>query len=581
MRIRPFIDSLSYVKYKAIYFPTLIIKGLIPFGFNLVVASFFLVMFNAAETGDWMTIWSGLKQTSILVLIFAIFGGAINFLYEYMVIKTSAGFRSRTFNKLQRLTMNYQQQCHSGDLTSRVTNDLKTMEGVYNENLLNICSSLTSGIGALVVMLLLNWQVASLVIGLGLVFAVINSAFVKPLRKTSDQVQTKLAQVTEKLSDLLASVQVTRVFGLEARLTTDFIAENDQVLAVSQKRVTQNALMNSLNFFTSFMGFGGFLVIGGYFVLNGTITFGEVVFMVQMHNNVNQLFTQIGNQITQMQTSLAGANRVLELLDAPEEPWIYQHDAYPRIQNQNNDANAIAVQNVDFQYDNNVAVLNKLNFNVPQGKMYALVGPSGGGKSTILKMMLGFYPPGDGNVFVSGRSILTSPLERVREDIAYVPQDCYLFSGTIAENIGYGMAGATNEQIEKAAKAAFAHDFIMELPEGYHSKVGERGVHLSGGQRQRVAIARAILKDAPVLLLDEATSALDSESEKLVQKALARLMVGKTTLVVAHRLSTIEQADQILVIDQGQVAESGTHGELLEDAGSVYTRLYDLQFASG
>jgi ABC-type multidrug transport system fused ATPase/permease subunit len=232
---------------------------------------------------------------------------------------------------------------------------------------------------------------------------------------------------------------------------------------------------------------------------------------------------------------------------------------------------------VRFGYDENEEVLRGLEFNIRPGEISAFVGPSGSGKSTIFKLLLGCYPVNKGSIFVKEQPLQNMPLKEVRDLFAYIPQDAYLYAGSILDNIRYGKPGATEEEVIAAAKAANAHDFIMEFPESYNTLVGERGARLSGGQRQRIAIARALLKNAPVLLLDEATSALDSESEELVQRALGVLMRGRTTLVIAHRLSTIEKANIIFTMEDGQVVEHGTHAELIAQEG-LYHRLHALQF---
>jgi len=264
---------------------------------------------------------------------------------------------------------------------------------------------------------------------------------------------------------------------------------------------------------------------------------------------------------------------VLEIIEQPPEPERVILPAVPRTRA------AVALEEVSFAYAPEEGnVLKGVSLRVEEGETVALVGPSGGGKSTVFKLLLGFYSPNAGAISILGKGLDQYTLQELRDIIAYVPQNPYLFNGTIAENIGFGHPGASLEEIEAAARAACAHDFIRQFPDGYETMVGERGSHLSGGQRQRIAIARAILRDAPILLLDEATSSLDSESEEQVQLALARLMKNRTTLVIAHRLSTVRDAHRIVVIAGGRVAEEGTHQELLQ-AGGIYRRLHEMQFA--
>lgn len=580
MKTGTLIRTIRDIQQKHVYSLGFLLSGVLPFASNLLMAAFFLRMFDAAEAGSWAALWTDLRYTSLLFVVLTGLGVAANYMFEYGVTKTSAYFRQRSLEHMQRLPYHHSQASHSGDVISRLTNDLKAVEGVYGENLLRIFQSVFGGIAALVAMFALNWQMAAFVSVLGIGCTVVNARFIKPLQTTSDRIQQRLGLLTERLADVLASTPITRVFGLEERLNQRYQEENQQVIATAQNRVKHNALMNSINFFTSFMGFGGLMVIGGFFVLRGQASFGEIVFMIQMQNSVNDLFNNLGNQLTQLQTSLAGARRVWELLDTPPEPHAYALQTGGLPAASSTEETAVELKAVSFRYPDGTQVLENVSLGIPHGKTYALVGSSGGGKSTILKLLLGFYPPDSGDIVLGGRSMSTTSLQTLRDRVAYVPQDSYLFAGSIADNIAYGSPDATAERIQAAARAAFAHDFILDLPAGYDTPVGERGMHLSGGQRQRIAIARAILKDAPILLLDEATSALDTESEHVVQKALQELMIGRTTVVVAHRLATVEQADQILVVDKGQIVEAGTHKELLQDSGTVYSRLYHLQYAT-
>jgi ABC-type multidrug transport system fused ATPase/permease subunit len=323
------------------------------------------------------------------------------------------------------------------------------------------------------------------------------------------------------------------------------------------------------------------LAVGAYMVLTDQTTFGTMVAQIQLNGPIQFLVYSLGGTITRLQSSLAAADRILDVLDAPPEPARYAKAGIVPASELPEPARPDALiefNRVTFGYgEKEPEVLCEMSFVVRPSQVAAFVGPSGGGKSTIFKLLLGGYPVQQDAIYLSGQSLNTYPLHDLREQFAYIPQDAYLYSGSILDNIRYGRPGASEKEVIAAAQAAYAHEFVSEFPDGYRSLVGERGTRLSGGQRQRIAIARALLKDAPILLLDEATSALDSESEELVQQALDVLMRGRTVLVIAHRLSTVDHADVIYVVEDGKVVESGTQQELLDRQGLFY-RLHELQF---
>lgn len=358
-------------------------------------------------------------------------------------------------------------------------------------------------------------------------------------------------------------------------MASKFANINRQVYHDSLKKVKTTAILDSLNVLGKMLDTIGVVGVGSYFVFKGKVSIGTIIAIWQLKNPILNFFNRLSNLIAEIQIALAGAERIFEVMDESEEPKKYQHLEVKIIPNLDK---AIIFENVDFGYLPNQWVLKNLSFEVKKGKKVALVGASGEGKSTIFKLLMGFYPPDKGTIIVDGLSLASTELSEIRKKIAYVPQNAYLFNGTIMENIRYGKVDATEEEIIRAAKIANAHDFITSFENGYHTLVGERGAQLSGGQRQRIAIARAVLKDAPILLLDEATSALDAESEYLVQEALDRLAEGRTTLIIAHRLSTIKNVDEILVIDGGYVKERGTHEELMAIEQGIYRTLYKQQY---
>ena len=490
-------------------------------------------------------------------------------------MRVVTNLRQRIFSHIQRLPLAYHEERHSADLMSVITNDVTAAEQAFQQDMLNLINASLQGVSAAIFMLVLNWQLALVIIGAGMVPLIINTTFARPLRKAGDAIQAQLGAVSERLADLLAGYQVVRTFSLGEWILARFSQSNRELLRSSMRRVRLDALLNGANglgvlTFILPMGFGGYLVI------HGQTTFGILVALIQLNNPIQFFVFSMGGTITRIQSSLAAADRILAVLDAELEPEHYGSLGLPVPTPAAPDA-LLEFRNVSFHYADGKTVLNQMNFAVRQGQVAAFVGPSGGGKSTILKLLLGGYPVREGAVFTAGQSLNEMPLGQLRDLFAYIPQDAYLYTGSILENIRYGRPGASQDEVIAAARAAYAHDFISAFPQGYDTLVGERGARLSGGQRQRIAIARALLKDAPVLLLDEATSALDSEAEELVQRALRVLMQGRTVLVIAHRLSTIENADVIYVVDGGTVVEAGSHSELLAKKGLFY-KLHELQF---
>jgi ATP-binding cassette subfamily B protein len=421
-------------------------------------------------------------------------------------------------------------------------------------------------------------------LSVGLLTTLSRTLFFKPLRRASDAIQEHLGKLTERLTDLLQSLPVSKMFHLEPTIHRLYTAENDEMVEATIQHTRTSVMSDVTGDLVENLARFGLASLGLYFLMGGTVEVGTVWAITHLFGNASFMFGSVGDFVTQVQRALAGASRVFELLDWPVEqekvaqpqksvPWSEQKESM------------ITIRDLAFGYEgddagdsgDDIEVLRGISMSAGQGQVVALVGPSGGGKSTIVKLLLGFYPVRDGQIAIDGKLIEAYPLPQLRSMMAYVPQDAYLFDGTIEENIRYGKPDASREQIVAAAQAANAHDFVMEQPDGYDTPVGERGAKLSGGQRQRIAIARALIKDAPVLLLDEATSALDSESEQQVQDALGVLMEGRTTVAIAHRLSTVENADTIVVIDDGRVVEEGRHEELVGQGG-LYTRLYELQF---
>ena len=495
-----------------------------------------------------------------------------SYLVNLSALKTTAKLREQVLKKLIQLDRRALTQSHGGDLISRATNDIQIAETAYKEQVQRLAGVLLNGIGCGVFMLLLDWRFSLALIAYQIVVLFVVTRLAQASRRASEDVQSALGKVTERISDILAGFQVIRLFSIGEYILEKFRVQNEEARLKSEARVRLNALYQGVNAFAWSSSFVGFIAISGWFLVRGHVSLGIIVALTQAQNGVTQLFLNLGTYIYQLQASLAGFDRIQELLAREDEP---RH--YPLLGEKYHDDAMLSLYNVNFHYDDGTRAINDLSLSINKGETVAIVGPSGSGKSTLLRLILGFVYPQSGCLSIMGKPASEYTLEEIRDLVAFVPQDPYLFSGSVRENLAYGRPGAAEAEIIAAAKGANAHEFIEALEEGYDTLVGERGIFLSGGQKQRIAIARALLKDAEILLLDEATSSLDNESEALVQSALEQLMQGRTSIVVAHRLSTIERADRILVMDQGEIVEQGTHRELLE-RGGVYASLYNLQF---
>lgn len=554
------------------YITGLVLIGIVSATMNIFIGFAFMLFVNAAESASWELLYNSLTFMLIAIACVGVLMPLGYWLFDTAVVHGSANLRTRIFSRALHLRASWLEKQHSGDLTSRATNDVQTAEQAYSVNTANLVEVLLGGIGCMAAMLIVDWKLALVMVAFGLLRVSVNRLIATPLGKAANRVQESLGTVTERVSDIANGGHVIRMFNFQEAMSEKFRHHNDQVVRRGMKRAKFAALSNWFNNLTGHLSFIGLIVAGNWLILGGWYDIGTIMLFVQLQNGVNSLFGALGHYITQIQTSLAGGRRALEIIEQEPEP---QHLVVPPV---TKTKAAVAMENVTFAYaDDEEPVLDNITLAVQQGKTVALVGPSGGGKSTLFKILLGYYPPQTGALSLLGKGLGQYSLAELRNKIAFVPQIPYLFSGTIAENIGFGRPGAGQAEIEAAARAAYAHDFITQLSHGYETPVGERGSHLSGGQRQRIAIARAILRNAPILLLDEATSSLDTESEEQVQKALTQLMKGKTTLVIAHRLSTVRDADRIVVINQGRVEEEGSHEELLE-AGGLYHRLHSMQF---
>lgn len=524
-----------------------------------------------ADKNGTMLNWIAASIIAIFV-VRGLFWYGQNYLMSYVGQSVIIDIRAAVFKKLQRLSVSFYDKNKTGTIMSYVTNDVNALQSAMVENTIEMITEGFILIGSVVAMIYLDWRLTLFTVCTFPVVLWFMEFFGKKIRKTGGRIQECTADITSVLQEYVASARVIKSFVREDYEVDRFDVENRANFRANMKNAQLMATLTPVVELVAAIGVTMIIWYGGNNVINGTITAGSLVafltYAVNISNPIKRLTRVIGN----IQKALAAAQRVFMIIDMPEE-IAESRDAkqLPEV------SGKVEFQNVSFAYDDKGNVITDLSFSVKPGEVIAIVGPSGAGKSTIANLLPRFYDVNKGDIKIDGHSVREVTLDSLREQVGIVPQETMLFNGSVYNNILYGRLDATKEEIEAAAKAANAHDFIMQLTDGYETKLGDRGVNLSGGQRQRIAIARAILKNPRILILDEATSALDTESERVVQEALDRLMVGRTSFVIAHRLSTVKNADKILVLEKGNLVESGTHDELLALDG-LYAHLYKIQY---
>jgi len=510
----------------------------------------------------------------VLFLIQAAVSFSGNYLLEWTGERVVSDLRQRIYRHLHRLTLRFFSDHRTGDLTSRLTNDVGSVRSAVTQALADLLTQSLSLVGSVALMVVLNWRLSLIIFLVVPVVTIIAIYFGRKIRSLSRNIQDRLADTTAIAEEALSAIRLVKSFarsGYEVERYNDAVEE---LFEESRVRVLVSATFSSLVGLLFFSALTAIFWYGGTEVLAGRLTTGDLVAFIFYAFNIARSVGGMSRLYSTFNSAAGATERLFGLLDT--EPEIQDApDAKPLTDLRGD----IAFDHVTFAYEQE-PVLKDLSLEVAAGETVAFVGPSGAGKSTAISLIPRFYDPQDGRVLIDGHDLRTVTVQSVRSQVSAVSQDVQLFNTTIAENIRYGRLEATDEEVERAARAANAHDFIAALPDGYDAEVGERGVKLSGGQRQRIAIARALLRDAKILLLDEATSSLDSASEALVQEALQRLMEGRTTLIIAHRLSTVQDADRILVFDDGRIVQRGTHDELFARDG-LYQDLAALQFRDG
>lgn len=512
-----------------------------------------------------------------ILVVFLIRGFATygqTYTMSYIGQRVIIDIRQALFKHLQRLDQAYFDRRKTGQIMSNLTNDVSALQAAIVDNLISLITEGVTLIGSLISMILIDWKLTLVTLIIVPVVLGLVNVFGKKLRLAGHEVQGRIADITALLQEVISSIRVVRSFARESYEIEQFEHENQRNFRAAMKATKLSSLLSPLVEFSAAIAVTVILWYGGYNVVTGVISAGSLIAFLIYAINLSNPVKRLSQVYSNIQKSMAAGDRVFEILDT--EPEVKEKPNAKVLPELKGD---VDFDNVSFSYDGEKNALESLNLHVPAGRIIAVVGPSGAGKTTIANLLPRFYDVTSGTLRIDGVDVRDVTFKSLREQIGLVPQETMLFNASIKENILYGRLDGTDEEVYAAAKAANALEFIEKMPEGMDTLVGERGSSLSGGQRQRISIARAILKEPKILILDEATSALDTESEKLVQEALERLMKNRTAFVIAHRLSTIKNADQIIVMKQGHVVESGTHEELLEQDG-LYKSLYSVQFKS-
>lgn len=504
-----------------------------------------------------------------------IFGYIQSYFMAFVEYASMKDLRDETYSHLHKLPIGYFKSERVGNIISRFTNDVNIIQASISATFSNLIKEPLTLIVFLAIAVSISWQLSLFAFIIVPIASLIIAWIGTKLKKQTVILQAKIADITSILQETISGVKIVKAFGMERFENYRFMNETKSYLKLVLKIVRTRNLSSPITEILSviigvvIIYYGGVLVLVNK-TLNASEFLGFLFAIFQMMPPIKEL----GSVNNRIQEASAAADRVFEIIDI--EPQIKNKQNALVLNNFNNE---IVFKNIFFKYeDSDVKVLDDLNFSVKRGEIVALVGPSGGGKSTLADLIPRFYDPTDGQIFIDGNNIKDITIESLRAKMGIVTQETFLFNTNIAENIAYGLMDYPMEKIIEAAKTANAHNFISEMPQGYKTMIGERGVKLSGGQRQRLTIARALLKNPEIMIFDEATSALDNESEILVQEAIERLMLNRTTIVIAHRLSTIRNATNILVLDKGRIIQQGTHDKLITDEKGLYKKLYEMQF---
>lgn len=529
-------------------------------------ASFFGKIADAAVRADFEEIKNLIPFAFALVCVSIIFSFA-NIYFETVATNgVKRDLKDYLFSHILRLPTSRFSRMKSGEVITYFTNDIHNLDGVIGSSLINLIRLPLIFTVVFIYLLKINMTMSLLTLLATPLAVLAGAVFGLILRRNSRKLNTLFEKVNAHISETFQGFAVVRSFTLEKKSYQEFSSRNEELYKLELANAKLRGYFSSGGNFLSAGSYYLSLLLGAYFVSKGSMTVGALLTFQNLVGNLVSPMTRLAGQWAGFQRSVTSVERILNVTE--EDTESHRLPSYSSGQSLRN---VISLSNITFSYDESKLVFSNLNISIPANKVIALVGPSGAGKSTLFNLLQGFYQPQKGDILFDGVSIKEMTVSKLRSSIASVPQETFLFAGSIRENLMLARPGITEREMIHAAQDACIHDYIQTLPNGYDTEIGERGIKLSGGQKQRIAIARAILKDAPILLLDEATSALDTETEYYVKEALNSLKKNRTTLVIAHRLSTIESADLILVMDQGEIVQQGTHEELMNQPGLYQT----------
>ena len=558
------------------YVPRMLLAGVLV----MAVAAINLALLRVAGMlWDVITVQHDDRRMTQMIAVFlglVVLQGLCSMGHSYLTAWVSqhivADFRRHLFAHLQTLSVAFFAQRRTGELLSRLMNDVTVIQSIMTETPLDTAKQLVTFVGGIAFLLVMNWRLCLLILVLLPALVLVAKFFGRQLKSLSTSIQDETAALSTLIEEVLSGIRIVKSFVQSTREETRFMTQIHRTLSMTMRRAGIMAVFIPVISLLTFAAAAAVLWYGGRQVIEGAVTPGELFAFVLFAGILIGPFSSAARVFAQVREAQGATARVFEILDTRSDVV----DA-PHAKRLSSVSGHIAGEHVSFSYDPRQSVLVDLSFEAHHGELVAIVGPTGSGKTTLINLIHRFYDPTGGRITIDGEDLRRVTMESWYRQIALVPQETILFGGTIRDNIRYGNWEANEEAVMEASRAAHAHDFIMSLPEQYQTVVGEKGINLSGGQRQRIAIARAILKNPRILLLDEATSALDSESERLIQEAVEQLMKGRTTFVVAHRLTTIQRADRILVLNKGRLVETGTHNELMSRQG-LYHYLYTLRF---